>query len=88
MTLLFKILPKLANGFRLIRDLQTNETYETYDVLIFTIEHEKEKLGNLRIEVLKDGKINFFSDEFKIIPSKIGIPLHYKMITTKHDKTN
>lgn len=74
----FEILKKLIEGFRGIKDLQTDEQY---DVLVFRMRSkEGTHLGSLRFEVLKDGTINIFSDEFDLVKSGDGIPLSYNAI--------
>lgn len=74
----FKILKRLIEGYRGIKDLQTNDQY---DVLVFRMQsHKGEHLGSMRFEVLRDGTLNIFSDEFKLIKSNDGIPLSYNAI--------
>ena len=61
----FQILKKLIEGYRGIKDLQTNEEYDVL-TLHLKLSADTHNIAQLKIDVTKDGTLHLNSDEFEL----------------------
>ncbi|MEK6862028.1 MAG: hypothetical protein AABY07_08745 [Nanoarchaeota archaeon] len=82
----FRLLKRCTDGFKLIRDLDNEQTNDVIKIKIKTHLMSHEYLCDLTIHVREDGLFEILSDELMFKPSFSGMKLHYNgVIKASHN---